>query len=111
MIFNPMVIGTTARINHNSADYYDSKLYADLPATPDQEPDRELPSELENKIILGDAQNMEEIPNNSIHQRTVYGMDKISMDNESRICEESRSSCSIPSGITLSPHTIVFIQG
>lgn len=61
--------GTNARINHDSSDYYNSKLYADLPVSDHHkhEPDREFPKHLENQIILGDAQQMKEIPDNSVH--------------------------------------------
>ena len=62
--------GTTSRVNHDSSDYYDSKLYSELGnngngAKPIE--DNPLPIEYENQIILGTSENMKEIPNNSLH--------------------------------------------
>jgi site-specific DNA-methyltransferase (adenine-specific) len=64
--------GTTSRVNHDSSDYYNSKLYSELsddgngngskPIT-----DNLFPVEYENKIILGTSENMKEIPDNSLH--------------------------------------------
>jgi site-specific DNA-methyltransferase (adenine-specific) len=61
--------GTGARINHDSSEYYDSKLYSELPLTQlkKHEPDCEFPKNLENQIISGDAQHMKELPDNSVH--------------------------------------------
>lgn len=60
---------TNSRINHDSSDYYNSRLYSDLPKNRhnNSEPDNVFPKSLENKIILGDAQHMKEIPDNSVH--------------------------------------------
>lgn len=61
--------GTTARINHDSSPYYNSKLYSEftgdsgVPAVPDHP----FPSEYENTLILGSSENMEEIPDCSVH--------------------------------------------
>ena len=62
--------GTRGRINHDSSQYYNSKLYAEL--TQGNHPDRSMPDnpyppEYTNKIILGNAEHMEEIPDNSVH--------------------------------------------
>ena len=62
--------GTTSRVNHDSSDYYDSKLYSELgnngnSAKPVK--DNPFPAEYENKIILGTSENMKEIPDNSLH--------------------------------------------
>lgn len=64
--------GTTSRVNHDSSDYYDSKLYSELSdngngngAKPVE--DNLFPAEYENKIILGTSENMREIPDNSLH--------------------------------------------
>ncbi len=62
--------GTTSRIVHDSSGYYDSRLYSELgsqeaPAEPI--PDNPFPSELENKLILANAEQMAEIPNCSLH--------------------------------------------
>jgi len=61
--------GTTARISHDSSEYYSSRLYAELsqdngdPPVPDQV----FPSEYENTILLGTSENMQELPDNSVH--------------------------------------------
>ncbi|MBM3152156.1 MAG: site-specific DNA-methyltransferase [Chloroflexi bacterium] len=65
--------GTTSRVNHDSSDYYNSKLYSELSdnggngngAKPIE--DNIFPIEFENKIILGTSENMKEIPDNSLH--------------------------------------------
>ena len=60
--------GTTGRINHDSSRFYNSKLYRELDKkhVVDSE-ENVFPLELLNKIIFGSAENMKEIPNNSIH--------------------------------------------
>ncbi len=67
--------GTTSRVNHDSSDYYNSKLYSELSdngnggngngAKPVE--DNVFPVEFENKIIQGSSENMKEIPDNSLH--------------------------------------------
>ncbi len=64
--------GTTSRVNHDSSDYYNSKLYSELSdngngngAKPAD--DNLFPIEYENKVILGTSENMKEIPDNSLH--------------------------------------------
>ena len=61
--------GTSSRINHDSSTYYGSRLYSDLPPNngDDAIPDNEYPVEYENKIILSSSENMNEIPDNSLH--------------------------------------------
>jgi len=61
--------GTSARINHDSSIYYDSRLYSELTAAGEQEigPDNEFPNDLRNTIILGNSEHMKEIPDNSLH--------------------------------------------
>lgn len=61
--------GTIARISHDSSSYYDSRLYSELSVPNEGEigPDNDLPENLRNSIILGSAENMEAIPNNSLH--------------------------------------------
>ena len=61
--------GTSSRINHDSSTYYGSRLYSELPANNGGEafPDNEFPVEYENKIVLGNSENMKEIPANSLH--------------------------------------------
>lgn len=65
--------GTTSRVNHDSSDYYNSKLYSELSDNGHNgngsKPvaDNPFPIEYENKIILGTSENMKEIPDNSLH--------------------------------------------
>jgi len=61
--------GTTARISHDSSQYYNSRLYSELSEDNDSSPipDNPFPSEYENTIILGNSENMKEIPDNSVH--------------------------------------------
>jgi site-specific DNA-methyltransferase (adenine-specific) len=65
--------GTTSRVNHDSSDYYNSKLYSELSDNGHNgngsKPvaDHPFPVEYENKIILGTSENMKEIPDNSLH--------------------------------------------
>lgn len=60
--------GTNGRINHDSSDFYDSKLYKELrnkstiPTTTNF-----FPEELLNTIIKNSCQDMKEIPDNSVH--------------------------------------------
>jgi len=61
--------GTTSRISHDSSQYYNSKLYSELPGNNGSHPipDNLFPPEYENTIILGSSENMKEIPDNSLH--------------------------------------------
>lgn len=61
--------GTTARIGHNSSQYYNSRLYAELPVDNDTPPvpDNPFPPLYENTIIVGSSTVMKEIPDNSVH--------------------------------------------
>lgn len=64
--------GTTSRVNHDSSDYYNSKLYSELSDNDNGNgsnpvADNSFPFEYENKIILGSSENMKEIPDNSLH--------------------------------------------
>lgn len=62
--------GTTSRVNHDSSDYYDSKLYSELGNNGNSaKPVKDNPfhAEYENRIILGTSENMKEIPDNSLH--------------------------------------------
>ncbi|HLA98363.1 MAG TPA: site-specific DNA-methyltransferase [Anaerolineales bacterium] len=61
--------GTTARISHDSAPYYNSKLYTELPGEAESlpVPDNPFPPQLENTLLLGSAENMQAIPDNSLH--------------------------------------------
>ena len=60
--------GTNGRINHDSTKFYNSKLYSSLEAKEvEDKMEQELPKKFVNQIILGSAENMKELPNNSIH--------------------------------------------
>lgn len=60
--------GTSGRINHNSEKFYDSKLYKDLiKAEPVSKTINEFPQDLINTNILGSAEDMSIIPDNSLH--------------------------------------------
>ncbi len=60
--------GTNGRINHDSSKFYNSKLYSELASLDNIDiTENVLPKGLENTIILGSAENMKEIPNNSVH--------------------------------------------
>ena len=60
--------GTNGRINHDSSRFYNSKLYSTLKTKEiEDKAERKLPEELVNKFILGSAENMQELPDNSIH--------------------------------------------
>jgi len=60
--------GTNGRINHDSSKFYNSKLYSELEGKKViDKTENELPKQFINKIILGSAENMQELPNNSIH--------------------------------------------
>ncbi len=60
--------GTTSRISHDSSAYYGSRLYAGMAREEESPaPDNPFPAELENRIILGSAEEMKEIPDNSVH--------------------------------------------
>ena len=60
--------GTSGRINHDSSKFYDSKLYNNLEkVTLVNKTENELPKEIINTLIVGSAENMKELPDNSIH--------------------------------------------
>jgi site-specific DNA-methyltransferase (adenine-specific) len=60
--------GTSGRINHDSSKFYNSKLYKELVDKKEvSKVENKLPPELENKFILGSAENMKELPDNSVH--------------------------------------------
>jgi len=60
--------GTNGRINHDSSKFYDSKLYKELSnnkhVTKETNP---FPENLLNTTILGSAEDMSMIPDNSLH--------------------------------------------
>jgi len=60
--------GTNGRINHDSSKFYNSKLYSTLESKDViDKTENKLPDELLNTIILGSAENMKDLPDNSIH--------------------------------------------
>jgi site-specific DNA-methyltransferase (adenine-specific) len=60
--------GTNGRINHDSSKFYNSKLYSELECKKILDKnENDFPDELENKFILGSAENMKELPDNSVH--------------------------------------------
>ncbi|MBI2118409.1 MAG: site-specific DNA-methyltransferase [Elusimicrobia bacterium] len=62
------VFGTNGRINHDSSKFYNSKMYSTLEEKEViDKTENKLPDEFMNKFILGSAENMKELPKNSIH--------------------------------------------
>jgi len=60
--------GTNGRINHDSSKFYNSKLYTELGDKKELDKnENDFPDKLENKFILGSAENMKELPDNSVH--------------------------------------------
>ncbi|MDR2286450.1 MAG: site-specific DNA-methyltransferase [Prevotellaceae bacterium] len=60
--------GTIGHISHDSSRFYDSKLYKELVNEKVvNDSDHKFPDTIENTIILGNAENMSEIPDNSVH--------------------------------------------
>lgn len=60
--------GTNGRINHDSSKFYNSKLYSTLEFKEiEDKTEKKMPEELVNKFILGSAENMKELPDNSVH--------------------------------------------
>ncbi len=60
--------GTNGRINHDSSNFYNSKLYKELNNKKIVNKNtNEFPKELLNKTILGTAEDMSIIPDNSLH--------------------------------------------
>lgn len=60
--------GTNGRINHDSSKFYNSKLYTELGENKVIDKNENgFPDYLENKFILGSAENMKELLDNSVH--------------------------------------------
>lgn len=60
--------GTNGRINHDSSKFYNSKLYKELGDKKIiDNNENDFPDKLENKFLLGSAENMKELPDNSVH--------------------------------------------
>ena len=60
--------GTVGRINHNSSKFYNSNLYKELKTQTDTNTiENKVPDSLLNTIVLGNSENMDLIPDNSVH--------------------------------------------
>lgn len=61
--------GTTNRISHDSSPYYNSRLNSELPAGSYEDllPDHTFPTDLEDHIVQGTAEDMSLIPDRSVH--------------------------------------------
>lgn len=60
--------GTNGRSNHDSSKFYNSKLYTTLEDNEVLDKNvNDFPEQLENKFLIGSAENMKELPDNSIH--------------------------------------------
>jgi site-specific DNA-methyltransferase (adenine-specific) len=60
--------GTQSRISHDASQYYQSKLYAGAPKPQaNGEEENELPAAMHNRIVLGSAEQMAELPDNCVH--------------------------------------------
>jgi len=61
--------GTKGRVAHNSAKFYNRKLFEglNLPKQKVEYVENKIPKEFLNKILLKSAENMEKLPNNSVH--------------------------------------------
>ena len=61
--------GTSARINHDSSKFYNSKMYIGLNGNKNEHFEKEntLSKEVLNKIFCSSSENMKELPNSSIH--------------------------------------------
>jgi len=62
--------GTPKRESHDSSHFYDSNLYKNIPAPQNVEyidNSPSIPKEILDSIVIGDSQNMEKLPDNSIH--------------------------------------------
>lgn len=59
--------GSSGRANHDSSKFYNSKLYATIQHNQADNVESVFPAEHLNKVILGSAENLKEIPDNSVH--------------------------------------------
>lgn len=60
--------GTSGRVSHNSEKFYDSKLYKELVnSVPHPEVIGKFPPKMINKNILGSAEDLSLLPDNSLH--------------------------------------------
>ncbi|MDK2781702.1 MAG: modification methylase [Archaeoglobi archaeon] len=60
--------GVPGRINHDSSEFYSSRLYEELPKEKKVKyVEHEIPKQHLNKIFCKSSENMEELPDNSVH--------------------------------------------
>ncbi|MCD6461152.1 MAG: site-specific DNA-methyltransferase [Thermoplasmata archaeon] len=60
--------GSPGRINHDSSEFYNSRLYDELPVEKDVEfIENRIPGEFLNRILCKSSEKMEELPDASIH--------------------------------------------
>ncbi len=60
--------GTPGRVNHDSSEFYSSRLYEEFPTERNVEyEEKEIPEEYVDRIFSKSSENMEELPDNSIH--------------------------------------------
>ena len=59
--------GISKREGHDSSRYYDTNLYRSIPREHDTGSPQPFPNHLRDTIIHGDAQDMSQIPDNSVH--------------------------------------------
>jgi len=60
--------GTNGRINHDSSQFYNSRLYEGLTSVQKVKYiENEIPSEFINNIFCKSSENMDELPDNSVH--------------------------------------------
>lgn len=59
--------GVSGRFNHDSTKFYNSRLYSEQTLNTVSEKDNELPNDLLDTIIQSSSENMESIPDNSVH--------------------------------------------
>ncbi len=60
--------GTPGKINHDSTEFYSSRLYDNLPQEKKVKyKEREVPPDVLNKVLCKTSENMSELPDESIH--------------------------------------------
>lgn len=61
--------GSSGRINHDSTPFYSLRLYEGIPKEEKKIPyiENQIPPEFLNKIFCKSSENMEELPDNSVH--------------------------------------------
>ena len=60
--------GVPGRINHDSSKFYSSRLYEEFPSEKKVKyEENKIPEEYLNRVILGSSENMEELPDRSVH--------------------------------------------